>query len=87
MPTVIARHDVLDVQHWLASRRRADALGSLGITNIRTFVDPLNPNQVALEMDVPDMDALLLALQTEQFEEAMKQDGVLRETLVLLVEV
>jgi hypothetical protein len=28
------------------------------VTNIRTFVDPQNPNRVALMMDVPDMDAM-----------------------------
>ncbi|MFF5790618.1 hypothetical protein ACFY5D_01075 [Paeniglutamicibacter sp. NPDC012692] len=87
MPTVIARHDVKDMEHWLASRKRAELFGPLGITNVRTFVDPLNPTQVAVEMDVPDMDAFLIALQTEAFEEAMAHDGVLRETLVLLVEV
>jgi hypothetical protein len=34
-----------DKDHWLASPKREEFFGSLGITNIRTFVDPQNPNQ------------------------------------------
>ena len=37
-------------------------------------------------MDVPDMDALMAAMQTEAMAEAMEYDGVLPETLVILVE-
>ena len=58
MPTVIAHHDVKDTDHWLASSRREEFFGPLGITNIRTFVDPQNPNRVGILLDVPDMDAL-----------------------------
>jgi hypothetical protein len=48
MPTVIAHHDVKDTDHWLASPRREELFGTLGVTNIRTFVDPQNPTQVAI---------------------------------------
>ena len=37
-------------------------------------------------MDVPDMDAVMAAVQTEGGAEAMAHDGVLPETLVILVE-
>ena len=86
MPTVIAHHDVKDKDHWLASPRREEVFGALGVTNIRTFVDPKNPTQVAVLMDVPDMDAVMAAMQTEGMAEAMAYDGVLPETLVILVE-
>ena len=86
MPTVIAHHDVKDKDHWLASPRREEVFGALGVTNIRTFVDPQNPAQVAVLMDVPDMDAVMAAMQTEGMAEAMAYDGVLPETLVILVE-
>lgn len=86
MPTVIAHHDVKDKNHWLASPRRAEVFGPLGVTNIRTFVDPENPAQVAVLMDVADMDALMAAMSTEPMAEAMAYDGVLPETLVILVE-
>ena len=86
MPTVIAHHDVKDKDHWLASPRRGEVFGPLGVTNIRTFVDPGNPAQVAVLMDVADMDALMAAMSNESMSEAMAYDGVLPETLVILVE-
>ena len=86
MPTVIGHHDVKDTEHWLASPKREEFFGPLGVTNIRTFVDPQNPTQVALLMDVADMDAVMAAMQTQRLPPAMEHDGVLPETLVILVE-
>lgn len=86
MPTVIGHHDVKDKDHWLASPKREEVLGPLGVTNIRTFVAPQNPTQVAVLMDVADLDVLMAAMQSEAIAEAMAYDGVLGETLVILVE-
>jgi hypothetical protein len=86
VPTVFGYHDVKDKDHWLASPKREEFFGPLGITNVRTFVDPQNPTRVGLLMDVPDMDAVMAAMETEAAAEAMEHDGVLRETLVILVE-
>ena len=86
MPTVIGHHDVRDKDHWLASSRREEFFGPLGVTNIRTFVNPANPTHVAVLMDVADMDALMAAMQTDSAADAMAQDGVLPETLTILVE-
>jgi hypothetical protein len=65
MPTVMAYHDVNDKDHWLASPRREQFFGPLGVTNIRTFVDPENPRRVGLVMDIPDMEAVMAAMETE----------------------
>ena len=86
MPTVIAHHDVTDTDHWLASPKREEFFGPLGVTNIRTFIDPTNRTRVAVLMDVPDMDAIMAAMETPEGAEAMAYDGVLPETLVILVE-
>lgn len=86
MPTVIAHHDVKDKDHWLASPKREEVFGALGVTNIRTFVDPQNPTRTAVLMDVPDMDAVMSAMETEPMREAMAYDGVDPESLVILVE-
>jgi len=56
------------------------------VTNIRTFVDPQNPNRAAVMMDVPDLDALMAAMQTKASADAMASDGVVPESLVILVE-
>ena len=87
MPTVIAHHDVNDTEHWLASPKREEFFGPLGVTNIRTFVDPQNPTHVAVLMaDVSDLDAVMAAMQTEGAAAAMEHDGVDADSLVLLVE-
>jgi hypothetical protein len=86
MPTIIAHHDVTDTQHWLASPKREEFFGPRGVTNIRTFVDPQNPTHVALLMDVPDLDALIAGLETEAAAEAIAHDGVVKESITLLVE-
>ena len=86
MPTVMAYHDVKDKDHWLASPKREEFFGPLGVTNIRTFVDPENPTRTGLVMDVPDMNAVMGAMETQAAADAMAHDGVLPETLVILVE-
>jgi hypothetical protein len=86
VPTVIAHHDVTDKDHWLASPKREEVFGPLGVTNIRTFVDPQNPSRVAVLMDVADMDVVMAAMENETMAEAMKYDGVVPESLVILVE-
>jgi hypothetical protein len=86
MPTVIGHHDVKDTKHWLASPKREELFGPLGVTNIRTFVDPQNRARVAVLMDVSDLDAVMDWMQTKAAAEAMEHDGVLSDTLVLLVE-
>ena len=86
MPSVFGYHDVKDKDHWLASSRREEFFGPLGITNIRTFVDPQNSTRVGVLMDVADMETLQTAMETEGAAEAMAHDGVIPETLVILVE-
>src|SRR6185312_3236932 len=76
MPTVVAYHDVKDTDHWLASPKREEFFGPLGVTNIRTFVDPQNRKRVGLLMDIPDMDAVMVAMETDAAAEAMAHDGV-----------
>jgi hypothetical protein len=86
MTTAMAYHDIKDKDRWLASPRRAEFFGPLGVTNIQTFVDPENPTRVGLVMDVPDITALMAAMDTDAARDAMTYDGVLAETLVFLVE-
>jgi hypothetical protein len=86
MPTIMAHHDVKDRDHWLSSPKRAEVMGPLGVSNIRTFVDPQNPTHVGVMADVADLDALMAAMQSPAFAEAMSHDGVLPESVVILVE-
>jgi hypothetical protein len=77
---------VKDTDHWLTSPKREEVFGPLGVTNIRTFVNPQNRSQVAVLMDVADMDALMAAMKNPAMADAMAYDGVLPETLVILVQ-
>jgi hypothetical protein len=86
VPTVIATHEVKDTDHWLASHKREEVFGPLGVTNIRTFVDPQNPKRVAVLMDISDMDEVMRFMETPAAAEAMEQDGVIPETMVMHIE-
>ena len=57
VPTIMGHHDVKDTEHWLASPKREQVFGPLGVSNIRTFVNPDDPKKVGVLMDVADMDA------------------------------
>ena len=85
MTTVIAYHDVDDVDHWLSSPKREEVFGPLGIT-VRTFVDPGGSRRTGLIMEVPDMAKLQEVMASEAGAEAMKYDGVHADTVVMLVE-
>ena len=85
MPTLIAFHEVDDVDHWLSSPKRDEVFGPLGIT-MRTFRDPEGSNRVGLIADVSDMAAFEEVMQSEAGAEAMKFDGVRPETLLILTE-
>jgi hypothetical protein len=83
METVLVFHEVDDVDHRLASPKRDEFFGPRGMT-VRTFRDPEGSNRVGLIVEVPDMDTWREALQSEEAAEAMKYDGVRRETLLAL---
>ena len=85
MATLVAFHEVDDVEHWLASPKREAVFGPLGIT-VRTFVDPEGSNRVGLIVEIPDMDAFDKVMQSQEAADAMKHDGVRPETMLMLVE-
>jgi len=87
MPTVIGHHDITKGKdHWLSSTKRDEVFGPIGVSNIRTFVDPQDPTHVAILFDVEDLDAFAAAMQSPEAAAAMEHDGVVPESLVILVE-
>ena len=85
METLLAFHEVDDVDHWLASPTREEFFGPRGIT-ARAFRDPAGSNRVGLIIETPSVAELEAALQTPEAAEAMKGDGVRPETLLILAE-
>jgi hypothetical protein len=85
MRTILITHEVDDVDHWLASPKREEFFGPLGMT-ARTFVDPDHSNRVGLIAEVPSMEAFQEAMASPAAAEAMKHDGVRPDTLQVLTE-
>lgn len=85
METVIAFHEVDDVEHWVASEKRNEFFEQYGMS-ARAFKDPEGSNRVGVLIETPDMETLEKALQGEAAQEAMKHDGVRPETILMLVE-
>ena len=85
MATMLVFHEVDDVDHWLASPKREEFFGPLGIT-ARTFRDPSGSNRVGLIVETPDLATWEQALQSEAAAEAMKHDGVRPDTIVGFIE-
>ncbi len=81
MPTLLVFHEVDDVDHWLASPKREELFGPLGMT-ARTFRDTDGSNRVGLIVEVPDISVWEQALQSAEAAEAMKYDGVRPDTIV-----
>ena len=85
MTTLIAFHDVDDVDHWLSSPKRAELFGAIGVS-VRTFTDPAKSNRTGLILDVPDMATFDELMASETGRQAMEHDGVHPDSLVMLVE-
>lgn len=85
MTTLMIFHEVDDVERWLASPRREDFFGPMGI-EVRTFVDPTITNRVGLILEVSNIEDFQRAMESEEAADAMKFDGVRPETIVTLVE-
>ncbi len=85
MVTLMIFHEVDDVEHWLASPKREELFGPLGI-KVRTFRDPQGSNRIGLIVETPDLATWHEVLQTDEALEAMKYDGVRRDTILELVE-
>jgi hypothetical protein len=85
MPTILAFHEVDDVDKWLSSPKREEVFGPRGIS-VRTFTDQKGSNRVGLIMEVPDITVLQEILESDETAAAMQHDGVRPETLLILEE-
>ncbi|MFN3891268.1 MAG: hypothetical protein ACK4MV_12785 [Beijerinckiaceae bacterium] len=87
MPLIIGHHKITKgATHWVTSPKRQELLGALGVKNIRIFVDLQDESRVAVLMDLPDLDAFAKAMQSQAAADAMAYDGVVPESLVVMVE-
>ena len=85
MRTIIIFQEVEDVERWLASPKRHEVFGPLGIT-ARTFVDDVPSGRVGLIVEVPSMAAFEEAISAPGAVVALQADGVRPGTCVVLTE-
>ena len=90
MTTVIVYHEVQDGTVWGNAWKkgpgsRHEMFGKIGIT-CRNFRDPENPNWTGVLAEVPDMAKFEELLQSEEGRLAMREDGLMVETMRMLVE-
>jgi quinol monooxygenase YgiN len=91
MTTIIAFHEVEDGEHWAKAWRkgsgsRRELLAEAGVTAVRTFRDPENPNSTGLLWEVSDMEKMQAFMESDEAKQAMAEDGLKVETLRMLVE-
>ncbi len=80
MPKLMITHPVADVDNWLEFKaERAEAVASLGGTNVVEHVAHDGSNMTAVSCDVADVDAMMAALGSPppEIAAAMEKHGVL----------
>lgn len=80
MPKVIITHDVADVETWLNGKAdRAEAVGTMGGSNVVDHVAHDGSNKIAISVDAEDVDALMSAVgsPTPELAAKMQEHGVI----------
>ena len=79
MAKVVVTHNVMDIAKWLQFKsERADAIGSLGGSNVVDYVAQDGSNTVAVATEVDDVAGLMAALSSPPPEvgAVMERHGV-----------
>ena len=80
MPKIVLTHSVTDVDNWLKYKgERAEAIGSMGGTNVTDHVAKDGSNTVAVTFEAQDLAGLEAALSSPPPEllAAMEKHGVI----------
>ena len=83
-------HEVEDAERWLSAWRgensRHELFRANGAARVHTFQSADNPNLTGLVIGVKDMQALQDMLSSDEGRAAAKEDGVIRESMLVLKE-
>lgn len=89
-PHVMILHEVDDADRWLAAWRGGDSRHDLfranGAAHVHTFQSEDNPNLTGLVIAVQDMQALHDMLSSDEGRAAAKADGVIADSMTVLME-
>jgi len=85
MPRVLFTHAVTDVDTWASKHaERAEAFSSWG-TQVVDYLSADGSKNVAVGVDVHDMDAMQAALESPEMDAKKREHGVI-EPVALLIE-
>ena len=90
MTMAIVFHEVEDGAVWAKAWKkgpgsRHEMFGKIGVT-CRNFRHPDNPGMTGLVLDIPDMAAFQALLESEEGQQAMREDGLKVDTMRMLIE-
>ena len=80
MPKIVITHSVVDIDNWLKGKsERAEAIGSIGGSNIVDHVANDGTNTIAISADIDDVDGALATMASPPPEMAagMERHGVI----------
>ena len=80
MPKIVITHDVADVDNWLQYKsERADAVGGMGGSNVVDLVAHDGTKNVAISVEIDDVDAMMAAIASPPPELAgtLERHGVI----------
>mgnify|MGYP001812340897 FL=1 len=87
---VMIMHEVDDAERWLAAWRgensRHDLFQANGAAHVHTFQSEENPNLTGLVVAIKDMQALQDMLSSDAGRAAAKEDGVIADSMTVLME-
>ena len=89
MARIIVTHGVVDMDRWLQGKsERAEAIGSMGGSNVVDHVAQDGGNTVAISADVEDVDSMLatLASPPPDLAATMESHGVLPPLAVYIAQ-
>ena len=79
MPRTVVTHGVEDVDRWLKGKQeRAEAIGTMGGTNVVDYVAHDGSNLIAITCDVDDIETVMatLASPPDEMAATMQRHGV-----------
>ena len=77
MTRMIVTHAVKDVDQWLANRAKAVEAFAPYATDIHHYTIPEGGNNVAMALNVHDMDGLMALVETPEHQALTEEAGVI----------
>ena len=84
MPKLVFTHAVTDVDHWLSLHAERVEIFSKWATNVQDYAMADGSKQVALTMDVHDMEAMQKDMETPEMDAEKAKHGVIEPVAMFI---